>query len=198
MRTVHRFEEVLFTFFRRMNRLERVLTILGIVSGSDVQQLVADRRTHYFLIIVTGLNAAQELLQADTQCSTFRQPHRKSLAYRIGEHEQVHLLADFTVVALLGLFQQYEILIQHFLLRESDTVDTCHHLAVFLSPPVSTGNGSQLDSLDRRGSHQVRTTAQVGKRTLRIRSDVTVFQFGNQLTFISFAVIAEHLQGIRL
>ena len=181
-----------------MNRLERVLTILGIVSGSDVQQLVADRRTHYFLIVVTGLNAAQELLQADTQCSTLRQPHRKSLAYRIGEHEQVHLLADFTVVALLGLFQQYEILIQHFLLRESDTVDTCHHLAVFLSTPISAGNRSQLNSLDRCGSHQVRTTTKVSKCTLGISRNVSVFQFGDQFTFVCFATIAKHFQSICL
>ena len=60
----------------------------------------------------------------DTQCSTFRQPHRKSLAYRIGEHEQVHLLTDLTVVTFLVLLQQCQILIQHLLFRESDTTQT--------------------------------------------------------------------------
>ena len=198
MRTVHRFEEVLLTLFRRMDRLERILTVFGIVSGSDIEQFVADRRTHYFLIVVTGLNAAQELLQTDTQCGALRQPHRQTLTYRIGEHEQVHFLADFTVVAFLGLFQQYEIFIQHFLFRESDAVDTGHHFAVFLSAPVCAGNGSQFDGFDRCGSHQVRTTAQVGKRALRIGGDVTVFQLRNQLAFISFATVAEHLQSVCL
>ena len=62
MRTVHRFQEVFFSFFRCMNRLERVLTIFGIVTGSDIQVLVSDRRTHYFLIVVTSLDATQEVL----------------------------------------------------------------------------------------------------------------------------------------
>ena len=72
MRTVHRFQEIFFPFFGCMNRLERVLTVLGVVSGSDIQVLVANRRTHYFLIIITGLDTAQEILQTDTQGSTFR------------------------------------------------------------------------------------------------------------------------------
>ena len=60
------------------------------------------------------------------------------------------------------------------------------------------GNGSQFDGFDRCGSHQVRTTAQVGKRALRIGGDVTVFQLRNQLAFISFATVAEHLQSVCL
>ncbi len=62
MRTVHRFQEILFPFFGGMNRLERVLTVLGVVSRSDIQVLVANRRAHYFLIVITGLDTAQEIL----------------------------------------------------------------------------------------------------------------------------------------
>ena len=181
-----------------MYGLEGVLTIFCIMAGSDVKQFVADGWTHYFLIIVTGLDAAQEILQADTQCSTFGKPHRQSLTYGVREHEQVHLLTDFTVIALLGFFQQNKILIQHLLLRKGDTIDTGHHLTVFLSTPISTGNGSQLNSLDRSCGHQVRATAQVGKCTLRISCDVAVFQFGNQLAFISFSTVTKHLQSICL
>ena len=114
-----------------MYGLEGVLTIFCIVSGSDVKQFVADGWTHYFLIIVTGLDAAQEILQADTQCSTFGKPHRQSLTYGVREHEQVHLLTDFTVVALLGLFENNQVLVEHLLLREADTVDRviCSRLA---------------------------------------------------------------------
>ena len=36
MRAVHRLQEVLLTFFRRMDGLERIFTIFGIVSGSDI------------------------------------------------------------------------------------------------------------------------------------------------------------------
>ena len=196
MRTVHRFQEIFFPFFGCMNRLERVLTVLGVVSGSDIQVLVANRRTHYFLIIITGLDTAQEILQTDTQGSTFRQPHGKSLAHHIGKHEQIHFLTYLTMVAFLGFFQHYQIFVQHFLLRESYTINTCHLLAVFLSSPISTGYRKQLDSFDRSGRGQVRTTAKVGKRTLCISGDVSILQFGNQFTFISLTSFTEFLQRI--
>ena len=196
MRTVHRFQEIFFPFFGCMNRLERVLTVLGVVSGSDIQVLVANRRTHYFLIIITGLDTAQEILQTDTQGSTFRQPHGKSLAHHIGKHEQIHFLTYLTMVAFLGFFQHYQIFVQHFLLRESYTINTCHLLTVFLPSPISTGHRKQLDSFDRSSRGQVGTTAKVGKRTLCISGDVSILQFGNQFTFISFTSFTEFLQRI--
>ena len=196
MRTVHRFQEIFFPFFGCMNRLERVLTILGVVSGSDIQVLVANRRTHYFLIIITGLDTAQEILQTDTQGSTFRQPHGKSLAHHIGKHEQIHFLTYLTMVAFLGFFQHYQIFVQHFLLRESYTINTCHLLTVFLPSPISTGHRKQLDSFDRSSRGQVGTTAKVGKRTLCISGDVSILQFGDQFTFISLTSFTEFLQRI--
>ena len=196
MRAVHWFQEVLFTFFRRMDRLKCILAIFCIVTGSHIQQFITNRRSNHFLIIVAGLNTTQEFLQTQTQCSTFRQPHRESLSNRFREHEQLHLLTNLTVVTLLRFFQQYQIFIQHFLFRERNTINTGQHLAIFVTTPVSTGNSSQLDSLDRSSRHQVRATAKVSKCTLCIRSNVSVLQFGNQFTFISFPTIAEHLQSI--
>ena len=76
MRTIHRFQEVLLSFFGRMNRLERIFTIFCIVAGSDIQQLVTDRGSDNLLIIVTCLDTTQEFLQTQAQRSPLRQPHR--------------------------------------------------------------------------------------------------------------------------
>ena len=166
------------------------------MSGSDIQQLVTDRRTHYFLIVVTSLDTAQEVLQAQTQCCTFWQPHRKTFTYCIREHKQFHFLTNLTVVAFLGFFQHSQIFIQHFLFRESNTVNTSHLLTVFLSSPISTSYRKQLNSFNRSCAHQVRTTAQVGKCALCICSNMSVFQFRNQLALISFASFTEHFKRI--
>ena len=198
MRTVHRFQEVFFAFFRSMDRLECIFTIFCIVTWSHIQQFVTDRRTHYFLIVITCLNTTEEVLQTDTQGSTFRQPHRKSLTDCIREHEQIHFLTNLTVVTFLGFFQHYQIFIQHFLFRESDTIDTCHLFAVFLTSPVSTSYWQQLNSLNRSSRQQVRTTTKVGKRTLSVCTDVTIFQFRNQLTLVSLTSVTKHFQGIFL
>ena len=100
------------------------------------------------------------------------------------------------MIALLGFFQQNEIFVEQFFLRESNAIDTCHHLAVFLSTPVRSGNRSQLNGFDRCSVQQVRTTAQVGKGTLCISSDMSVFQFGYKLTLVCFATLSEHFQGV--
>ena len=155
-------------------------------------------RSHYLLVTETLLDALQEVFQTETECCTLRQPHRQTLTYCFREHEEFHFLTDLTVVTLLGLFHQCQILIKHLLLRERNTIDTSQLLAVFLTSPVCTGYCCQLDSLDRCSTEQVRTTAKVGERTLSISSDCTVFQFRNQLTLVSFATVAEHLQSICL
>ena len=69
---------------------------------------------------------------------------------------------------------------------------------LFVTPPVSTGNTHYFNSLQIRSVRQVRTTAQVGKRPLRISCDLTVFQFADKFCFIFFASVTEHFQGICL
>ena len=44
----------------------------------------------------------------------------------------------------------------------------------------------------------MRTTTQIGKCTLCISCNLTVFQFIDQLNFILFASVAKHLQSISL
>ena len=100
-----------------MDRLERILTVFCIVTGSHIQQLITDRRSNYFLVVIAGLDTTQELLQTQTQCSTFRQPHRKSLTYCFREHEQLHFLTDLTVVTFLGLSLIHICLTRHPKLR---------------------------------------------------------------------------------
>ena len=102
------------------------------------------------------------------------------------------------MVAFFGFFQHFQIFIQHLFLRESDTINTCHLFAVFLTSPISTGYRKQLNGLDRCSRCQVRATTKVGKRTLCISSNVTVFQFRNQLTFICFTSFSEFLQSVFL
>ena len=74
--------------------------------GSHNSAFVGDSPAHNQYVSVTRqLDLGVRFLQAQTQRSTFRQPHRKPLTYRFGEHKQLHFLTDLTVVTLLGFFQ---------------------------------------------------------------------------------------------
>ena len=70
------------------------------------------------------------------------------------------------MVALLSLFEHFKIFVKHLLLREGDTVDTCHLLAFSIATPESSSNTGYLDSLDSTRRNEVRTTTKVGEITL--------------------------------
>ena len=133
---VHRLQHILFTFFGRVDRLEAVLAILGVVARRYIEILTTDMRRHHLLIAETLLNLLEEIFQAQTQSRTLRQPKRQTLSYEFGEHEEFHLLANLSVVATLGLFKKLEVFIKHLLLREGDTIYTRHLRTLLIAAPI--------------------------------------------------------------
>ena len=199
VRTVHRLQHILLVLLRSVDRLERVLAVVSIVARSNIQVLRADMRSDNLLIAVVLLYLAQHVLQTQTQVGTLRQPYRQTLAHTVAEHEEFHLLANLAVVALLSLLQHHEILVQHLLLRERDTVDTSHLLAVSVAAPESTRHARYLDGLDSTCRCEVRTAAEVGKRALRVCRDGTVLKvLVDVLALILLTVGLELLQGVSL
>ena len=87
-------------------------------------------RSDNFLIAIIFLDFAQHILQAQTKVCSLGEPDGQTLTHTVGEHEEFHLLTDLSVVALLGLFEHHEILVEHLLLGEGNTVDTRHLLAL--------------------------------------------------------------------
>src|SRR5574344_122076 len=197
MRAVHWFEHILLTFFWRMYRLKRVLTIVSVMTTGDIQVFGTDMRSHHFLITITFLYFAQHILQTDTKLCTFRKPHWQSLTYTLRKHKELHLFTDFAVVTFFCFFEHHQIFIKHFLLRERDTIDTSHLLTFGITAPESTGNACQFDSFDESGVHQMRSLAEVGKRTLSIGGDGSIFQIKvDMLTLIFLTIGLKFLQSL--
>ena len=176
VRTVHWLEHVLLILLRSLDRLECILAIVSIVTRCNVETLATDTWTDNLLIVVRLQERTEQLLQTQTELSTLWQPDRKTLTYTLREHEEFHLLTDLTVVALLSLLENHEVLIEHLLLREADTVDTGHLLALGITAPECTSHTCNLHCLDQTSVHQVRTTAKVGEVALGICGDGTILQ----------------------
>ena len=107
-------------------------------------------------------------MKTQTEVGALRQPNRQTLTYTLREHEELHLLTNLTVVALLGFLKHLQILVEHALLRERDAIDTCHLVALGIATPESTSHTCNLDSLDSTSVHKVRTTAEVGEVALGV------------------------------
>ncbi len=100
------------------------------------------------------------------------------------------------MVALLGLLQKHEILVEHLLLGECYAVDAHKLVALFVAAPVSTGKRGYLHCLDGGGVGEVRTAAQVGERTLGVGGYVTVLKLADQLALVLLVALAKHFHRI--
>ena len=62
--------------------------------------------------------------------------------------EEVELLAELAMVALLGLFELLEVLVQILLGEERGAVDALQLRVVLVAFPVGAGDGEQLERFD--------------------------------------------------
>ena len=199
VRTVHWLEHILLILLRCLDRLECILAIVSIMTRCYIETLATDTWTDNLLIVIRLQERTEQLLQAQTKLCTLWQPDRKTLTYTLREHEEFHLLTNLTVVALLSLFENNEILIEHLLLRETDTVDTGHLLALGITAPECTSHTCNLHCLDKTSVHQVRTTAKVGEIALGICGDGTILQvLLNVLAFVGLTVSLKLSESISL
>jgi hypothetical protein len=196
VRAVHRLEHILLALFRRVDGLERVLSVFCPVTRSYIKSLVANMGRYHLHIAILFLDFAQELLQAVAQGRAFGQPQRKALPNSVGEREKFHLLAEFAVVALLGFLEQDKILVEHLLLGERNAVYAHELLAFLVSAPVCACKGKDFDGLYRGGGGKVWPAAEVGEGSLCICGDMSVLKFAYEFALVVFATVAEHLERV--
>ena len=83
------------------------------------------------------------------------------------------------MVALLRLLEHGKVVVEHLLFRESNAVETHELLAFLVTAPIGSGHAGDFDRFDVRRIRNVRATAEVGERALRIGGNLTVFQFAD-------------------
>src|SRR5574344_2501961 len=163
MRAVHRFQHINLTFLWCCDGLETVFSVMIPVTRSNIQLLAANMWSHHLQISETFLYLLQEFFQTETQCCSFRQPNWESFTNHVREHEKFHFLAYFAVITLLCFFQQNQIIFQHFLLWEGNSVDTSHLFAIFMTSPICSGHRQNFNSFDWSCGNQVRSAAKISE-----------------------------------
>ena len=199
MRAVHRFQHIFLVFLRSMYRLERILTIMCVVTGRDIQVLASYVRSDDLHISIVFLYLTQHVLQTQAQFRSFRKPYWKSLAHTLRKHEKLHFTSYLTMVALLCLFKHEKILVKHLLLRKCYAVYACHLLALRVTAPECSSHTRKLNGLYGTGAHEVRTTAQVSESTLCVSGDCAILKILiNMFALISLSVSIEFSQCVSL
>ena len=150
-------------------------------------------RSDYLLIAETLLDGAEHLLKTQTEVGALWQPYRQTLAHTLREHEEFHLLAYLAVVALLSLFEHYEILVEHLLLREGDAVESLQLSLAGIATPESTCYRGEFDSLDDACRDDMRTTAEVGEVALGVGGDGTILEVLVDMLHLIFLTLSLEL-----
>src|SRR5690606_28059407 len=82
--------------------------------------------------------------------------------------DQIELLAEQAVIALLGFFDQRQVRVEVFLAEEGGSIQPLQLLAVLISLPVSAGDRQQLERADRAGRWHVRSATEIDEFPLPI------------------------------
>ena len=114
------------------------------------------------------------------------------------EMEQVHLAAEASVIALLGLLELLQVVVELFLGRPCGRVDAGQHRVFGIAAPIGARHLHELEGVaDLAGRGHVRTAAQVEPVALGI--DLEILAFGNrvnQLDLVGLAFLLEDLASL--
>ena len=167
-RAVHRLERVLALL--RLGR-EHVLAVVLPVARLLPQALVEDLRALDLLVAGVAVDVAHVPLDRLPERPALRVPEddaRRDLV----DVEQVELAAELAMVALLGLLEHVQVLLQLVLRRPRRAVDALQHLVLRVAAPVRAGDLHQLEVLELARARHVRAAAEVFERALAVERDV--------------------------
>jgi len=124
-------------------------------------------------LLVAGLEelGGDEVLQLLADDRAVRGPEDQALADLLVDVEELELLAELAVVALLGLLGAGEGLLELLLRGEGGAVDALELLVLLVAAVVGAGDVEQLERLDLRGVAHVRAGAEVDELAVLVEGD---------------------------
>ena len=192
-RAVHRLDGVVFTVDLRE---VHVLFVVIPVAGRLPELAVQDDRRLDLLVAIAAMDIAPVVDELVADDHAVRMEEREARAFLV-QAEEVELLAELAVVALLGLLEHVEVGIEVCLLLEGRAVDALQHLVVLIAAPVSTSDAHELQGLDLARRDDVRASAEIRELALRVHRDLLAFrQVVDELDLVGLALLLEELQGL--
>jgi len=115
----------------------------------------------------------------------------------VHDREQVQVFAEFPVVALFGLFQEGQIVVEVLLLLKSGAIDALQHGILLTAAPIRPGQAHELEGFHAARGGQVRPSAQIHKIPLAVERKGHVFgQILDEHDLIKLPLLAHQSQGL--
>ena len=173
-RAVHRLDEIPLPF--QLHAAEEVLFVVLEVPGDLEQLLARDVRAVDRLVAAPHDLAADEILDHLAELRSLRVPEGEPGADQLVEREEIQLAPQRPVVALLGLFQPAQMLVELRLRRERRPVDALELRVALVAAPVGAGEREDLEGLDVAGRLDVRAAAEIDEAPVLEVGDLFPFR----------------------
>ena len=143
--------------------------------GCFVQLDVADVRRDNRQIAISICVSRSQRSKRIAQHRAVRFPQRQTFTDQRANREQAQLLTDDTMIALLGLFQQIQIILQVFRCFPGRAVNARQLFAVFIATPIGSRDRLKCDAdgirIDFLRVLDMRPATQIRERILRLERD---------------------------
>ena len=156
--TVHRLDQVLGPL--DLDPREHVLLVERGVPGDVPEGVARQVGRHHQVVAVGEVLLAPVLLGQVSNAGPLGVPEDEAAADGLVDREQVEVLAELAVVALLGLFQTVEVLLELLLAPERGPVDARQHPVPLVAAPVGAGHVEELERADLPGGLDVGAAAE--------------------------------------
>src|SRR5271169_2888681 len=193
-RTVHRLHAV----FRvvQFHGGEHVLRVVAGVAGGLPQVGAGDVRSEDQRVAAAEVLVAHPVFNLLADEAALGMPEDEAGAGELLNGEQVELLAEQAMVALLGLFELVEIVVELFLGVERRTVYALELGVLFVAQPLGSCDVEQLECLDASGRGDVRPAAEVGELA-RLVDGYLFFGLGELLDEVTLHEVAFGLEALQ-
>ena len=178
-------------------RDEHALAELLPMAGGFPQLAVHQLRRLHLLVLGEIQTAAHIGFDRPIEAPALRVPEDAADRFFL-QMEQVHLLADLAVVALLRFLQLEEIGIQLLLVAPGGAVDPAEHRVAVIAAPIGAGHLHQLEGgADIARAAHMRPTAQIDPVSLLVeRYRLALRQVLDQLDLVLLALRLEQRDGV--
>ncbi len=195
-RTVHRLDAELFFVFGLARVVVRAVFVP--MAGNLPQNAVHNTRCGNFDIAVMLLAIAHILNQLAVNLVAFVVPENRARRIFRLKVEQIHLAAEFAMVAFFGFFQHFQISLEVFFVRPGRCINTLQHFLGRVAAPVCACDFHQFEGVtDFAGGGYVRPAAEIRKCSLTIQRNRFVFrQVFNNFGLIMLTHVFEVFDGL--
>ena len=154
--------------------VEHVLRVIAFVARGEKQLPARNVGRVHQGVAALQIFVAHPVLHFFADDAALGVPEDQPRARQFLNGEQIELLSQRTMIALFGLVDLLQVVVEIFLREKRSSIDALQLRILLIAQPVGSGDVEQLECLDFSGGRDVRSAAEVGELTGAVDRDLFI------------------------